>query len=438
VFRCAWSRQVHRVLTTSIRRSLPEFLKCTETTVGDSSAEIGVPSTYRYENRARFCGEILWPAHGLAGSLVHLLDCAGVELVRELRLPATLDTEQHSALARTVSIATSIQSRYGAFATYRQLFETREDKRSSALDPVVDAADPFGEYIGSLVVRGPAADRFEPALIHALESPQALHEEAPEIAIHISVERADRTDFATVSTRLCKPKNMRPSWEAVDLLRSLAQSPYAVADALRWLGSENQPRQLRLAEIRVALSYLEPDRLLADAPPTVGKAVAALLSASKPLSQSALADRAGISVRSFRRHSEVLQALELVRETDSGDWRLAVPFRRSGRTTDVLPTSTTAEATARPAQEAAFEVVITLVDGGDIAGLVRPDTALGAPFCGPPVDLAADIARLIELRPAWQPWLRLAQQLAGAETQRGKTVQFGTEPAQHPLPSRPA
>ena len=130
----------------------------------------------------------------------------------------------------------------------------------------------------------------------------------------------------------------------------------------------------------------------------------------------------------------MLQALELVREPDAGDWRLAVPFRRSKNPTDVLPTSTTTEATARPAQEAAFEAVITLVDGGDTAGLMRPDTALGAPFCGPPVDLAADIARLIELRPAWQPWLRLAQQLAGAETQRGKTVQFGAEPAQHPLP----
>lgn len=71
---------------------------------------------------------------------------------------------------------------------------------------------------------------------------------------------------------------------------------------------------------------------------------------------------------------------------------------------------------------------------GNRSYLIRPEISLGTAFRGPPVSLAADITRLVELRPAWQPWLRLAQQLAGAETQRGEAVQFGAEPPQHPLP----
>ncbi|ELY55591.1 hypothetical protein C491_15502 [Natronococcus amylolyticus DSM 10524] len=59
--------------------------------------------------------------HGFAGSLVHLFDALGTDVTRELRVPSGLDTNSLKELATSISISTVIQSKYGAFACYRQL-----------------------------------------------------------------------------------------------------------------------------------------------------------------------------------------------------------------------------------------------------------------------------------------------------------------------------
>jgi hypothetical protein len=168
-------------------------------------------------------------------------------------------------------------------------------------------------------------------------------------------------------------------------------------------------------------------------PPSVSAAVAALLSATEPLSQTELAERAGIHERSLRRHSDVLQALDVLRETEDGALRLALPFRESEKGERILPSPVAAEHCRRATQDAAFEAAVTLIGLEEARSLARPDSPLGAPFSGPPVELATDIDRLCDARPEWAPWLRLAQRLAGAETQPADTVQFGAEPAQQPL-----
>lgn len=113
-----------------------------------------------YDDRNRFRAEIMRSAHGLAGTIVHVFDVAGINLVREIRVPSGLNVNDHAALAKSIAISTAFQWRKGHFIAYRQLFEDREDKRAATFAPEIDAADPFGELIGSIVVRGGDVYRF--------------------------------------------------------------------------------------------------------------------------------------------------------------------------------------------------------------------------------------------------------------------------------------
>lgn len=281
-----------------------------------------------YEDRGALRGEILDKAHGLAGTVAHLLDAAGVDLVREVRVPGGLDLETDLApLARTLSISATIQSSYGAFAAYRQLYEQRDDKRETALSPEVDAADPYGSLVGSFVVRGPDVHRLEASLSSALRSPRELHDDAPEFAVPVPlVDGAGRAGYADAVRRMCDEKNLEPTRRAVSMFTALASSPQAAARGLGGgLTTEPTPRDIGGDEVRVALSTLPETRMLPSAVPTVRRMLSALLLADERLTQTALADQAGVSTRSVRTHLGRLEAFGLVDETADG-YRLALPF----------------------------------------------------------------------------------------------------------------
>lgn len=76
---------------------------------------------------------------------------------------------------------------YGHFVAYRRPYEQRDRHRQAAMDPEVDARDPLGEFVGSLIVVGPAVPDLEDELRSALRSPGKLHDEAPEIAVRIPI-----------------------------------------------------------------------------------------------------------------------------------------------------------------------------------------------------------------------------------------------------------
>ncbi|HET7323853.1 MAG TPA: hypothetical protein VFJ06_05940 [Halococcus sp.] len=59
--------------------------------------------------------------------------------------------------------------------------------------------------------------------------------------------------------------------------------------------------------------------------PTLSKVVHTLLVAETPLVKSELAERADVSVRAIRNHTERLAAFDFVRETGEG-WRFVLPF----------------------------------------------------------------------------------------------------------------
>jgi hypothetical protein len=73
-----------------------------------------------YDDRDALRGEIMRSAHGLAGSVVHLLDAVGIDVTREVRLAGGLSLDDLDAVAESIGVSTAIQSSYGAFAAYRQ------------------------------------------------------------------------------------------------------------------------------------------------------------------------------------------------------------------------------------------------------------------------------------------------------------------------------
>lgn len=380
-----------------------------------------------HEDRARFCGEILRSAHGLAGTIVHLLDVVGADVVRELRVPSLSDDDL-ATLAKAVSVATAIQSKYGAFTAYRQLFERRESKRRSAFSVDVDATDPVGEYIGSLVIRGPRARRFGQHVEGRLSSPAPLHEDAPEFSVRIPVTTVGRDGYTDVANRALSAKNLRATPAAVTMLQALTGDPWAVTESIRWLGEEEHTRRIRLDEVRVSLSALVesdgPGRILPDAPPSVSKAVGTLLRTAEPLSQSELADAASVSTRSLRRHLDALVALDLVRETERG-YRLALPFQDGERGEHIVPDAVGDDLAAR--QDLVFDVAVALVDDPSRFGDV--EDPVGAAFMEFPPDFTVLKAHL----PGLTPWVRVAKVLCNDPDPPATAVSFGPTVAQTPL-----
>lgn len=382
-----------------------------------------------YDDRDRFRGEILRTAHGLAGTIAHLCDAVGVDLVREIRVPGGLDADHLAELARSVAVSAAIQSRYGAFASYRQLYEGREDKRRAAFTPDVDAADPVGTVIGSYVVRGPDVHRLRSHLERHLSDPADLHDDAPEFAVRVPVREAGREAVAGTTSRVLGRKRLRPTRAAVSLLAAFTASPYAAAEALHQLGDVHAPRDVRPDELRYALATLDADALLPGVAPTARAIVATLLRAEGRLSQTALADRAGVSTRSVRRHRDVLEALDLVDVTadaDGGGWRLTLSFpttedRRAG---GVLPAPIATDTSLSEVVDAVAAALLPPEEYADPGGDVYES------LCWPadPWALAED--------PRLEGWLQVAAALVEADPPtEDTTVRMGPTLEQTPLPA---
>jgi hypothetical protein len=278
-----------------------------------------------YEDRDRFRSTMLRLAHGLAGSVAHLLEAADIELVREVRVPTGLEEKQLVDLATSVASAATKQSHYGAFSVHRQLFEPRQFKRKTAMSPTVDAADPVGDLIGSFVLRGPDVHRLREHVEAALSNPADLVEDAPEFVVAVPVRSFGREATAEAATRVLSRRELKPTREAVTLLDGLTDSPWTVAEALHRLAGDNGGRDVRPDEVRHALAGVEAARLLPELPPSVGKIVSALLESDRYATDKALAEAAGVSTRTVRTHRESLAALSLVDVEEDG-WRLALSF----------------------------------------------------------------------------------------------------------------
>ena len=350
--------------------------------------------------------EIMRSSHGLAGSIVHLLDAAGIDVVREIRVPGGRGLNKLENLSESIARSILVQSKYGVFAPYRHILET--DAGKPLISPEVDAADPCGSLIGSFVIRGKDVHRLRPLLETALSSPGEFVDELPEFTIPVTVRNADRSEFSVTVTRMLKSKSINPTREVVSLVHALTGSPYDAARALNQLGKEDSVRDVRPDEIRYALSTLEAERILPDHSPTVGKVVHTLLQATEPLSQAALADVAGVSTQSIRNNRDALEALGIV-SIERGAWRLNLSFRTTEeRRNPVMPNLV--DSTFTEAVDALFTEILPPARYGD------PEDPIGGALFWPP-----DPWVLLD-NPDLAPWVKLAARLTGTENPENETT----------------
>ena len=278
-----------------------------------------------YDDRDEFLSDILRESHGLAGSVVHLLDAAGIDLVRDIRVPGKTNTEKLEALAESIAHTVFIQSRYQARVAYRELFEDRAEKRESKLGVEVDALDPYGSLIGSFVVRGGGAERVTGALGDELDAYEP-HEDAAEFSVPVPIRGVSRETVATTAARVLSPKNLRVTRDIVSILNAVVDSPFDVARALQQLAAEPESREIDAAELRYVLRQLTSDDVLSELPKSVAEIVMVLVDADCVLSQSEVAERADQSTQTVRNHADKLEATGLVRRGPNG-WRFEITFR---------------------------------------------------------------------------------------------------------------
>jgi predicted transcriptional regulator len=368
-------------------------------TLRDAAAELRTLSGYAATDDSRR-GETLRHALGLAGVITHLLDLVDVELVRVLKLPDftkrfNASGSRAAAIWETIAIGTAIGARYRHHVAYRQLFETREQKRDQAFDVTVDAADPTALDIGSWALIGDFAGQLEAVKDGLTEAFADLepHEDAPPIQIEDTIQtQPTRRQVAVVTSQTLAWKGLTPTDEAVSLLHGLCRSLGDVRDALAHLGGTNDGRRIDAAEVRYALAQLDAHRLLRGFTPsttTPRNLVAALLRADAPLQKSTLDTKAGVSAPSRRTYLSDLITTGLVTETDDGI-RLALSFDGTGdgeydeRLSDRYPTLV-----SHADHTAVHMAAKVLQIGRDHHGPDGPATDVGWPYgtAAPPPDL---------------------------------------------------
>lgn len=281
-------------------------------------------------SEAEFRGLILREARGLAGTVAHLLDLAGVEIAVETRFvefTRRFDDDRVGTFLDYFRPTAAVLARYGNHVAYRHLLETRAGKREQTLDPTIDAADPYGESIVSWSFVGEFGsddrlDAFVDRLRRRLARTDDVHEDAPEFAVRLPVTKQPhgRSAYAAVAQELLAAKGLEATREAVSLLEAFCATPYDAADALAALGREEKApgRAVRPAEIRYALAHLEASRLTPGVSRTPKRVLSALLAADRPLDRTRLANAADVSTRSLREHLPDLLATGLVVETPEG------------------------------------------------------------------------------------------------------------------------
>lgn len=377
-----------------------------------------------YDDRDDFCSFILRQAKGLEGAVVHLLDEAGVDVIREVRVTPDVKTSKLEDLAQSIGISAAISSTYGKYAAYRQLFNVPNSDPPLS-NPTVSATDPTGEMIGSFVIRGPDAHRIREPLEFFLENPRELLNDPAGFQIEIPVTDPGRDAYREVASRILQKKRLRSTPETISLFQGLVATPHDLARALRRLPREDEIRELRPDDVRYALRTLEPAAILPDCG-SAGKIVAALLEADAPLSKQALADAAGVDPKTVYNHRPLLEGLGLLKVEDVG-YRLSLSFTTGAeRASPVYPAPV--ESDSIEIVRLADAVLVELLPPGRYGD---PEDPAGGVLFEP-----ADPLDLYD-HEEFGPWIRLAAALDGVEWEPAPAVlTMGPRRiAQQPLPT---
>lgn len=309
------------------------------------------------EFREDVASEVLRTAHGLAGTVTHLLDVLGFDVHRSVVLPEYsrnfATPAVTSALAEFIATQSYVSSRYGHYTGYRSLIEERPEKLEDALTgPAVNPESPVGELLGTWVISGNrAAHHGLPEALRGIGERRKVREgvleEGREWFVDLEVVQGMRREAVRgVLGRLGSMKQLIPTPAVTSMFAAACSTPYDVARAFHELGGEDVERRLQLDEVRSALATLPADRLFPTAQRAeghgLGPVVRALLGAEGWLSTAELARRSGTTPATVRGHREALEAagLVLVESGEPGEatrWRFRLPAR-SERGDEEAPT----------------------------------------------------------------------------------------------------
>mgnify|MGYP000533687325 CR=1 FL=1 len=285
-------------------------------------------------------------ALGLSSTMIRLLELVDVDVVLGMRVPTFAkhysaedddNSKRRRDLVKHLGRWASINSAYGLYGGYKSHWEDREEHRPST-EPEVDAEDPMGELLPSIVVAGDGVAGHDPdhrvdgmasELRQELSRPERVVDEAPEWNAEIPVNRGlEPTATQRLAKRHLQHKGIEPTFEAVTAFAAYCSDPWTAMWAIdRGLEAESPRRGVHLDEVRTALQVLGPGDLFdATATPTQRAGIMVLLEADEPISQAELARRMGKTAQSWRNNRDGLIEAGIVEETHDG-WRVTLPFK---------------------------------------------------------------------------------------------------------------
>ncbi len=374
-------------------------------------------------------------AHGLAGTAMRIYELLGWSVTQEWTFPDRYSVrrpDRRRIYQKTLAKHIAVVSRYGGYPAHRILYEDDDEIRADSLGcPNVDDVDPTGECFGQWVLRGPEIDRWASDLTD-LETAGEMELQEGErnytpFLVELSIGQATRK--ATVdeaAERLCEMKDLTLTRSASALLAAFTDSVFRTAEALSGLASAHDfERDIRLDEVRFALSTLDPEALLPNLDTDEdgsrrksarSKLVYTLLTATEPLSTGELAERAGVSKQSIRNHRDVLEAIGLLAIDDLGPgkptyYRLTLPLRDECGDRDAPRPLFLPDGDGEDGQSMVRYVVHGLIEARGLGDAADADTEISDGLVGWPPDLRPAIDRWPWLR----PWIDTIYWLFGKE-----------------------
>jgi hypothetical protein len=279
-------------------------------------------------------------AHGLLASATHLYRAVGVDVTIHVRVP---DTKKLRAGERRYQDFLDFfkhtvpkNASYGIHSVYRMLYEDRVDKLKHRMGVEFDA-DAAADLTASWVISGPTASTFRDDVQRAIASKvndvRETIQEGIERGVSLAIPVVEGNSYGALRQVIDRHAE-RKGFAALDaderrkLVRLAAAtlgeepgqcSPYALAEALLSLGKARSPAQsLTPGDLAAGLTKLPAERLVPSLPPTMQKALKALLVADEPLGAAEIIERAGISERSYSRNIGELAALGMVESLGEG------------------------------------------------------------------------------------------------------------------------
>ena len=279
-------------------------------------------------------------AHGLLASVTHLYRAVGVDVTFHIRVP---DTKKLRAGERRYQDFLDFfkhtvpkNASYGVHSVYRMLYEDRVDKLKHRMGVEFDAGA-TADLTASWVISGPTASTFcddvQRAIASKINDVRETIQEGVERGVSLEIpvakgnsygalrrvinRHAERKGFVTLDTE--EQRKLVRLVSATLGEESGRSSPFALAEALLSLGKARSPTQsLRPGDLADGLTKLPAKRLGPSLPPTMRKALKALLVADEPLGAAEIIEQAGISERSYSRNISELAALGMVESVGEG------------------------------------------------------------------------------------------------------------------------